>query len=110
MSFAVPSPCRARRAILPKIVCALLFLALPYVVRAADTPEIFPLSDVKAGMKATGLTIFAGDQIEKFDMIVLGVLPDYLGPRQSIILVQLVGDKVEHTGVVSGMSGSPVYI
>ncbi|HET9402350.1 MAG TPA: hypothetical protein VFO34_15505 [Candidatus Acidoferrales bacterium] len=110
MSFAVPSPCRALRVIFPQIVCALLLLALPGVVRAADTPEIFPLSDVKAGMKATGLTIFAGDQIEKFDMTVLGVLPDYLGPRQSIILVQLVGEKVEHTGVVGGMSGSPVYI
>src|SRR5258707_10397269 len=37
-------------------------------------------------------------------------MPNFLGPKQSIILVQLKGPKVEHTGVVAGMSGSPVYI
>src|ERR1700719_1419984 len=75
---------------------------------AAD-PEIFPLSQVKPGMKGEGFTIFAGDQIEKFDLVVLGVMPNFLGPKESIILVQLLGPKVEHTGVVAGMSGSPVY-
>jgi len=38
------------------------------------------------------------------------VLDNFLGPKQSIILVQLKGPKVEHTGVVAGMSGSPVYL
>lgn len=61
-------------------------------------------------MEGYAYTIFAGDQVEKFDLVVLGVLDNFLGPRQSIILVQLKGDKVEHTGVVAGMSGSPVYI
>src|SRR6202030_2679757 len=75
---------------------------------AAD-PEIFPLSQVKPGMKGEGFTIFAGDQIEKFDLVVLGVMPNFLGPKETIILVQLKGPKVEHTGVVAGMSGSPVY-
>src|ERR1700687_5545120 len=75
---------------------------------AAD-PEIFPLSQVKPGMKGEALTIFAGDQIEKFDLVVIGVMPNFLGPKESIILVQLLGPKVEHTGVVAGMSGSPVY-
>ena len=51
-----------------------------------------------------------GDQIENFDLVVIGVLPNLIGPKQSIILVQLKGPKVEHTGVVAGMSGSPVYI
>jgi hypothetical protein len=69
-----------------------------------------PLADVRAGMEGYAYTIFAGDQIEKFDLVVLGVLDNFLGPRQSIILVQLKGEKVEHTGVVAGMSGSPVYI
>ncbi len=61
-------------------------------------------------MQGYAYTIFAGDQIEKFDLEVLGVMPNFMGPRQSIILVQLKGPKVEHTGVVAGMSGSPVYI
>jgi hypothetical protein len=61
-------------------------------------------------MQGYAYTIFAGDQVEKFDLEVLGVMPNFLGPQQSIILVQLKGPKVEHTGVVAGMSGSPVYL
>jgi len=75
----------------------------------AKPQEILPLSQVHAGMQGYAYTIFAGDQIEKFDLEVLGVLDNFLGPHQSIILVQLKGPKVEHTGVVAGMSGSPVY-
>ncbi len=61
-------------------------------------------------MQGYAYTIFAGDQIEKFDLEVIGVMPNFLGPKQSIILVELKGPKVEHTGVVAGMSGSPVYL
>ena len=78
-------------------------------LRAAD-PDIFPLSQIQPGMKGEAYTIFAGDQIEKFDLVVIGVMPNFLAPKESIILVQLLGPKVEHTGVVAGMSGSPVYI
>jgi len=60
-------------------------------------------------MKGVAYTIFTGDEIEKVDLVVLGVLHDALGPKQDIILVQLLGEKAEHTGVVAGMSGSPVY-
>jgi hypothetical protein len=79
-------------------------------VRAADPPPIISLDQIKPGMTGVGYTIFAGDQIEKFDLEVLGILPNLLGPRQSVILVQLKGPHVEHTGVVAGMSGSPIYI
>ncbi len=91
------------------LLTALLALAACVSLRA-DTPEILPLDQIKPGMKGVAYTIFAGDQIEKFDLEVIGVLPNLLGPKQSIILVQLKGPKVEHTGVVAGMSGSPVYI
>jgi len=77
---------------------------------AAESTEIMPLGDVRPGMQGHAYTIFAGDQIEKFDLVVIGVLDNFLGPRESIILVQLKGEKVEHTGVVAGMSGSPVYL
>ncbi len=77
---------------------------------AGDAPDIFPLAQVKPGMTGVAYTIFAGDQIESMDLDVIGVLPNFLGPKQDIILVQLKGPKVEHTGVVAGMSGSPVYI
>src|SRR5712692_3456712 len=96
-------PCRALlRALFALMACAALC--------AADRPDILPLDQVKPGMKGFAYTIFAGDQIEKFDLEVIGVLPNLLGPKQSIILVELKGPKVEHTGVVAGMSGSPVYI
>src|SRR5580692_2778805 len=90
------------------LLAALFVWLLPSALLAAD-PDIFPLSQVKPGMKGEALTIFAGDQIEKFDLVVIGVMPNFLAPKESIILVQLVGPKVEHTGVVAGMSGSPVY-
>src|SRR6202521_4155413 len=97
-----------------------LFLALlastaalclgPGVAFAQESNELLPLSQVRAGMQGYAYTIFAGDQVEKFNLEVIGVLDNFLGPKQSIILVQLKGPKVEHTGVVAGMSGSPVYL
>ena len=95
------------------IVPTLLFAAAPSFFPAQAqvpvTTEVIPLSQIHPGMQGYAYTIFAGDQVEKFDLEVIGVMPDFLGPKQSIILVQLKGPKVEHTGVVAGMSGSPVY-
>jgi len=78
--------------------------------QTAPAGETLPLDQVQVGMQGYAYTIFSGDQVEKFDLEVLGVMPNFLGPQQSIILVQLKGPKVEHTGVVAGMSGSPVYL
>jgi SpoIVB peptidase S55 len=82
----------------------------PSVASAQESNGLFPLSQVRAGMQGYAYTIFAGDQVEKFNLEVIGVLENFLGPKQSIILVELKGPKVEHTGVVAGMSGSPVYL
>ena len=89
------------------IAALTLFFALP--VKAADNPEIFPLSDVRPGMKGVAYTIFSGDQIQQMQVTVLGVLDNAMGPKQDIILVELSGADVAKTGVVAGMSGSPVY-
>jgi hypothetical protein len=83
---------------------------LPLPATPPESNEILPVDQVHGGMQGYAYTIFTGDQVEKFDLEVLGVLPNFLGPKQSIILVQLKGPKVEHTGVVAGMSGSPVYL
>lgn len=61
-------------------------------------------------MKGEVYTIFQGDQIDKVDLEVIGVLHNALGPKQDVILVRLLGDEVAKTGVVAGMSGSPVYL
>jgi hypothetical protein len=92
-------------------VLGLVLITAPFVSTGkAQTNEVLPLDQVRAGMQGYAYTIFAGDQVEKFDLEVIGVMPNFLGPRQSIILVQLKGPKVERTGVVAGMSGSPVYL
>src|SRR6266403_1337730 len=88
---------------------ALIISVLP-LAASAQSNETLPLDQVRPGMQGYAYTIFAGDQVEKFDLEVIGVMPNFLGPRQSIILVQLKGPKVERTGVVAGMSGSPVYL
>ena len=100
-----------RRAILRTLFfAALLAASADFPLAAADKPEILPLDQIKPGMKGVAYTIFAGDQIERFDLEVIGLMPNLLGPKQSIILIELKGPKVEHTVVVAGMSGSPVYI
>ncbi len=79
----------------------------------AGPPEnaaIFPLSQVHRGLAGTAWTVFQGSTPEPMPVEVLGVLRGARGPGQDMILVQLHGAKAEYTGVVEGMSGSPVYI
>jgi hypothetical protein len=99
----------ALRKLLPTFLAALLLLTGLSPAKAQDLPAIVPLNQVQPGMKCVVYTIFTGDEIEKVDLVVLGVLHNALGPKQDVILVQLLGERVEHTGVVAGMSGSPVY-
>jgi hypothetical protein len=84
-------------------------LAGPRAARAADAPATIPVSEIKPGMKGVAYTIFEGDQVEKIDLEVIGILHNAVGPQLDVILVRLLGDKVQQTGVVAGMSGSPVY-
>ncbi|HEX8650525.1 MAG TPA: hypothetical protein VF708_06770 [Pyrinomonadaceae bacterium] len=72
--------------------------------------RLFPLEDVRPGMKAVARTVFAGSNSEEFGVEILGVLPGFPGPRQSAIIARLTGANAEKTGVFAGMSGSPVYI
>jgi hypothetical protein len=91
------------------LLSALALLAFTSSLSAGDKVATFPLDQVKPGMKGVMYTIFAGDEVEKVDLEVLGILHNAMGPKQDVILVQLLGEKAEHTGVVAGMSGSPVY-
>src|ERR1017187_3259607 len=71
---------------------------------------VFPLSEVHRGLKATAWTVFTGTKPEPMDVEILGVLRGARGPGHDMILAQLHGTKPEYTGVVAGMSGSPVYV
>jgi len=77
-------------------------------VLSAQT-NIFPLKDIRPGMKGIGKTVFSGGKVEDFEVEILGVL-DNVGPKQSIILGRLSGGPLADTGVMQGMSGSPIYI
>lgn len=92
-----------------------LFTSLSFAGNdAASAPplktEIMPLSQVKAGMHGVAYTVFQGTQPEEMDVEILGVLKNMSGPKGDVILVRLVGKKPEYTGIVAGMSGSPVYV
>jgi SpoIVB peptidase S55 len=82
-------------------------LALATVLSAQTS--FFPLKDVRPGMRGVGRTVFSGNRVDEFQVEILGVL-DNIGPKQSLILARLSGGPLEHTGVMQGMSGSPVYI
>jgi hypothetical protein len=84
-------------------------LAVSAVSMAQVVPAIFPLKDVRAGQRGIGRTVVSGSRVEEFQVEILGVLEN-LGPRESIILARLKGGPLENTGVMQGMSGSPVYI
>src|ERR1700692_230271 len=72
-------------------------------------PALMPLDQIHEGMRGTALTVFQGVKPESMDVEVLGVMHNVNGPKGDIILVRLHGTKPEYTGVVAGMSGSPVY-
>lgn len=90
---------------MPRFAALALFAALDL---SAQSPY-FPVKDIKPGMRGVGRTVFSGDRVEEFQVEILGVLEN-IGPRQSLILGRLSGGPLASTGVLQGMSGSPVYI
>ena len=76
---------------------------------AAPGVVTMPLDQIKPGMVGVGRTIFEGTKIEDFKVTIIGVLEN-VGPKQSMIIARLEGGPLEKTGVIAGMSGSPVYI
>src|SRR6202051_627244 len=75
----------------------------------AQNPKTIAVSQIRAGMRGVAYTVFEGVKPEAMEVEVLGVLHNVNGPKGDVILVRLHGQKVEYTGVVAGMSGSPVY-
>jgi hypothetical protein len=81
------------------------------VFLAAQTSQpTIPVDQIHPGMRGYALTVFEGVKPESMDVEVLGVLRNTNGPKGDIILVRLHCAKAEYTGVVAGMSGSPVYL
>src|SRR5882762_10777414 len=87
------------------LVCSALIAQNP-----PSTSKTIPVDQIRPGMQGVAYTVFQGTQPEPMDFEVLGVLRNLNGPKGSVILIRLHGQKVEYTGVVAGMSGSPAYI
>jgi len=80
------------------------------MLSAQTTQATIPVNQIHPGMRGVAYTVFQGIKPEPMDVEVLGVLRNVNGPKGNIILIRLHGPKVEYSGVVAGMSGSPVYI
>jgi len=99
-----------KRVVFPVFVFS-LFLSSFLCAQGNPTPAqpTIPVDQIHAGMRGVAYTVFEGIKPESMDVEVLGVLRNVNGPKGDMILVRLHGTKVEYTGVVAGMSGSPVY-
>ena len=85
---------------------AVFTIAVPL---AFSQSAILPVSAIKPDMDGVALTVFRGQDPEAFPLRILGVLQNS-GPGQNMILARLLTPRLEQTGVMQGMSGSPVYI
>ena len=75
-----------------------------------QTTPILPVDEVRPGMVGIGRTVFADDRLEEFRVTIVGVMRNVMGPRRDLILARLEGGPLANTGVIQGMSGSPVYV
>ena len=78
-------------------------------VAVKNPPATIDARELKAGMKGYGLTVVRGTKVERFEVEVIGVLHHAL-PRQDLILIRCTGLNIEHSGIVAGMSGSPIFV
>jgi hypothetical protein len=96
--------------VVPALFVLVVSLSTAALSQTAQAPQTIPVSEIHSGMRGVAYTVFEGVKPEPMDVEVLGVLHNVNGPKGDIILVRLHGAKVEYTGVVAGMSGSPVYL
>jgi len=68
-----------------------------------------PIEELRAGQRGWGESVFRGSAPERFEVEILGVLRQ-VQPGSDLVLARLTGAGLEKTGVIAGMSGSPVWI
>src|SRR6266436_3906648 len=88
----------------------IIFLVGTFPAQAGPDPgSYWQVDDVRPGMKGFGRTVMHGTKVETFNAEVLGVLKN-TSPGRDMILCRLSGLGLEKTGVIAGMSGSPIYL
>src|SRR5688572_8535830 len=85
-------------------------LALGVLATPNAQTTFLPLDEVRPGMVGVGRTVFQGTDLEDFKVHVVGVMRNVIGPKRNLILARLEGGPLAKTGVIAGMSGSPVYV
>jgi hypothetical protein len=91
-------------------LCCLLWSVALTAQTSVQPVRTIPVDQIHAGMRGVAYTVFQGTKPEPMGVEVLGVMKNVNGPKGDVILVRLHGEKAEYTGVVAGMSGSPVYL
>jgi len=71
-------------------------------------PKVIGLDELKPGMKGYALTVFAGEQPDKFEVEVVDIVRDYV-TGQDAVLFTSPDPRMQHSGIVGGMSGSPMF-
>ena len=94
---------------LTSLFFTLLLAAACWTVLPASS-ALMPIDEVRPGMHGIGRTVFEGSEPQEFKVQILGVLRNINGPQRNLVLARLEGGPLANTGVLQGMSGSPVYI
>src|SRR6059058_3551406 len=92
-----------------RLAFALLLASLALIRLPAQGAQM-AIEEIRPGMIGIGRTVFEGTRVEEFKVNILGVLENVIGTRRNLILARLEGGPLANTGVIAGMSGSPVYI
>ncbi len=84
--------------------------AVPLMAQGYDPSKYMSANELRRGMKGFGRTVLAGTEIITFEAEVISVMRNAFYPKQDVILIRCKGAGLEHSGIIGGMSGSPVYI
>src|SRR5260221_13932684 len=93
-----------------RFTLALLVSVVGVGAMLSGAADQMPVTEVRPGMVGIGRTVFDGTHVEEFKAHIVGVLENVIGPHRNLILAKLEGGPLANTGVIAGMSGSPVYI
>ncbi len=88
------------------IVCVMAAVTSPSA--RADVPTM-GLDQLRRGMTGYGMSVFTDDKIEPFPIEIVSVVTDDK-PGVNSIWIRCPGDRMQLTGPVQGMSGSPIYV
>src|SRR5712692_6248184 len=94
----------------PRLLLIVFVTIVGGLARPSGETTQMGVKDIRPGMVGIGRTVFDGTHVEEFRANIIGVLENVIGTHRSLILAKLEGGPLANTGVIAGMSGSPVYV